>query len=60
MLPVKKSNFLAATLKREKAAKQRKAGSEGDGEGRMKRENKWKERDGTRGEGRRDGGSRGW
>lgn len=31
MLPVKKSNFLAATLKREKTAKQRKEESERDG-----------------------------
>lgn len=31
MLPVKKSNFLAATLKREKTAKQREGGSEKDG-----------------------------
>lgn len=59
MLPVKKSNFLAATLKREKTAKQRKEESEKDGKAiRSGKTSGKKEIESERGW--RDGGSRGW
>lgn len=49
MLPVKKSNFLAATLKREETAKQwERERARKTGGGRTKRESKRKERDGVR------------